>query len=159
MRVEEREDTHTHTHTHSLSHTQHSKRAQVGGRGRECMRERCTRWVSRAEKRGSACFTRQPPSWVYRIRLEASRDSGREARGAERERKRERDGDRGRWAGVGVWVGESSAHMFFSSFFLLVQVALDMSWFKRQGAVAGTRAQDTRRRPNHRHKLITRQTH
>ena len=93
----------------------------MGGRGRECVSKRCTQWVSRVEKRGSACcFRRQPPLFLGLSAtlgvVESFRERGERA--SERERECERDGDRGRWAGVGVWVGRDFGTYLFFSFFL-----------------------------------------
>jgi hypothetical protein len=134
---------------------------QVGGRGRECVSKRCTQWVSRVEKRGSACcFRRQPPLFLGLSAtlgvVESFRERGERA--SERERECERDGDRGRWAGVGVWVWREFSTNFFSLFFLCVQVAgQELVQETRRGG--WDKSSRHRRRPSHRHKLITRQTH
>ncbi len=154
MRVEVREDARTHTHTHT--HTQHSKRGQVGGRGRECVSERCTRWVSRMEKHG--LYISVPPFLgLLATLVDVESFGGRGERGRERERARARARWRQREVGWGGGVGrERFRHIFVFLFFFGCKL-LDRSWYRRHGEVSGKRAQDTGADPAI--GLITRQTH
>jgi hypothetical protein len=84
-----------------------------------------------------------PSSWVYRLLLESLRASVREARGPARESASASAMEtEGGGLGWGCGSGESSAQIFFPSFFCVCKL-LDRSWYRRQGEVAGTRAQDT----------------